>query len=198
MPGTAQEPGGEALVAHPRAKLTVAGRRLLVERVLEQGWPPGRVCGWRRPPSGCGAGVLKGWPAWPTAAAGPTPCRRRLCVGAGSSGRARSCCAPTGAWFQIADGQYAYRVAAVIGVQGDGVTWPVGDEGVVAPVGPQGGLRADQLGAAHHQPLTPRMVSATWAIPPDLVEPISKVSADRHLVIAVRSPEVAFQGTLLP
>jgi leucine-zipper of insertion element IS481 len=26
-------------MAHPRAKLTVAGRRLLVERVLEQGWP---------------------------------------------------------------------------------------------------------------------------------------------------------------
>jgi transposase InsO family protein len=30
-------------VAHPRAKLTVAGRRLLVERVLEQGWPPVRA-----------------------------------------------------------------------------------------------------------------------------------------------------------
>jgi transposase IS481 family protein len=30
-------------VAHPKAKLTVAGRRLLVERVLEQGWPPGRA-----------------------------------------------------------------------------------------------------------------------------------------------------------
>jgi transposase InsO family protein len=30
-------------VAHPRAKLTVAGRRLLVERVLEQGWPPARA-----------------------------------------------------------------------------------------------------------------------------------------------------------
>ena len=28
---------------HPRAKLTVAGRRLLVERVLEQGWPPARA-----------------------------------------------------------------------------------------------------------------------------------------------------------
>jgi transposase-like protein len=30
-------------MAHPRAKLTVAGRRLLVERVLEQGWPVGRA-----------------------------------------------------------------------------------------------------------------------------------------------------------
>jgi leucine-zipper of insertion element IS481 len=30
-------------MAHPRAKLTVAGRRLLVERVLAQGWPPVRA-----------------------------------------------------------------------------------------------------------------------------------------------------------
>jgi transposase InsO family protein len=30
-------------VAHRRAKLTVAGRRLLVERVVEQGWPPVRA-----------------------------------------------------------------------------------------------------------------------------------------------------------
>src|SRR6266545_3352568 len=30
--------GKEALVSHPRAKLTVQGRRLLVERVLELGW----------------------------------------------------------------------------------------------------------------------------------------------------------------
>ena len=30
-------------MAHPRAKLTVAGRRLLVARVLEQGWPPARA-----------------------------------------------------------------------------------------------------------------------------------------------------------
>ncbi len=28
----------EALVSHPRAKLTVQGRQLLVERVLEEGW----------------------------------------------------------------------------------------------------------------------------------------------------------------
>jgi hypothetical protein len=30
-------------MAHPRAKLTVHGRRLLVERVCEQGWPPARA-----------------------------------------------------------------------------------------------------------------------------------------------------------
>ena len=33
-----QSIGKEALVAHPRAKLTVHGRQLLVERVLELGW----------------------------------------------------------------------------------------------------------------------------------------------------------------
>ena len=32
---------------------------------------------------------------------------------------------------------------------------PVGDEGVVAPVGEQLGLGADQAGAAHDQPVTP-------------------------------------------
>jgi hypothetical protein len=37
---TVQVPSVEALMTHPRAKLTVQGRRLLVQRVLEQGWPP--------------------------------------------------------------------------------------------------------------------------------------------------------------
>jgi transposase InsO family protein len=36
---TVEELSEEALRVHPRAKLTVAGRRLLVERVLAQGWP---------------------------------------------------------------------------------------------------------------------------------------------------------------
>ena len=40
---TVEELSEEALRVHPRAKLTVAGRRLLVERVLEQGWPPARA-----------------------------------------------------------------------------------------------------------------------------------------------------------
>ena len=30
-------------MAHPRAKLTVAGRRLLVERICDEGWPPARA-----------------------------------------------------------------------------------------------------------------------------------------------------------
>jgi leucine-zipper of insertion element IS481 len=42
-------------MAHPRAKLTVAGRQLLVERVLAQGWPPAR------------AAEAQGRRAWPTA-----------------------------------------------------------------------------------------------------------------------------------
>jgi hypothetical protein len=33
-----QPDGKEALVTHARAELTVHGRRLLVERVLELGW----------------------------------------------------------------------------------------------------------------------------------------------------------------
>jgi transposase len=33
----------QALVAHPRAKLTVHGRRLLVQRVLWDGWTPARA-----------------------------------------------------------------------------------------------------------------------------------------------------------
>ena len=55
--------------------------------------------------------------------------------------------------LEVADGQLADRVATVVGVQGDGAVFTVGDEGVVAPVGPQGGLHADKAGAAHHQPL---------------------------------------------
>jgi hypothetical protein len=46
-------------------------------------------------------------------------------------------------------------VAAVIGVQPHGGADPVGDKRVVAPVGEQLGLGADQAGAAHDQPVTP-------------------------------------------
>jgi hypothetical protein len=46
-------------------------------------------------------------------------------------------------------------VAAVILVQLDRRADPIGDEGVVAPVGEQLGLGADQAGAAHDQPVTP-------------------------------------------
>src|SRR6266545_8061897 len=41
----------------------------------------------------------------------------------------------------------------MVGVQADRVTLTVGDQGVVAPVRPQGGLRAGKAGAAHDQPV---------------------------------------------
>jgi leucine-zipper of insertion element IS481 len=40
---TVEELSEEALRMHPRAKLTVAGRRLLVQRILAQGWPVARA-----------------------------------------------------------------------------------------------------------------------------------------------------------
>ncbi len=67
-------------MAHPRAKLTVAGRRLLVERIRGQGWPVPRAAeaqgvsvatadNWLR------RRQLEGTLAWPTAARVPTPVR---------------------------------------------------------------------------------------------------------------------------
>lgn len=40
---TVQELSKEALGVHPRAKLTVLGRRLLVERIVVEGWPVARA-----------------------------------------------------------------------------------------------------------------------------------------------------------
>ena len=45
-------------------------------------------------------------------------------------------------------------VGAMVGVQFDRGADPVGDEGVVAPVGEQLGLGALEAGAAHDQPVT--------------------------------------------
>jgi hypothetical protein len=72
---TVEELSGEALVAHPRAKLTVAGRGLLVERVLELGWPPARVAEAQGVSvatayTWLGRWRAEAWPGWPTAAAG--------------------------------------------------------------------------------------------------------------------------------
>jgi hypothetical protein len=66
---------------------------------------------------------------------------------------------PEGQWrslaavLEVTDGQLHHRIAAVIGIQLDGGSFSVGDQGVVAPVWPQGGLGADQAGASHHQPV---------------------------------------------
>jgi hypothetical protein len=54
--------------------------------------------------------------------------------------------------LEVADGELDHGVAAVVGVQRDGGAGAVGDERVVAPVRPRGGLGADQAGAAHDQP----------------------------------------------
>jgi hypothetical protein len=54
--------------------------------------------------------------------------------------------------LEVADGELDHGVAAVVGVQRDGGAGAVGDERVVAPVRPEGGLGADQAGAAHDQP----------------------------------------------
>jgi len=56
------------------------------------------------------------------------------------------------ALLEVADGELHHGVAAVVGVQLDGAAGAVGDERVVAPVRPQGGLGVDQTGAAHDQP----------------------------------------------
>ena len=56
--------------------------------------------------------------------------------------------------FEVADAQLDGGVAAMILVQPGRRADSVGDEGVVAPVGEQLGLGADQAGAAHDQPLT--------------------------------------------
>jgi hypothetical protein len=70
-------------MAHRNARLTQFGRRLLVQRITELGWPPAQAAeslGCREPPptSGLPATAPKGRPAWPTAARGrstaPMPC----------------------------------------------------------------------------------------------------------------------------
>jgi hypothetical protein len=67
-------------LTHPRAKLTVQGRRLLVQRVLEQGWSPAeaaraRGCRWRPATSGWVGIGPRAWPGWPTAPVGPIAAR---------------------------------------------------------------------------------------------------------------------------
>src|SRR4051794_1335663 len=54
-----------------------------------------------------------------------------------------------GAFFEVADGELDGGVIAVELVNGDGGPFDVGDEGVVAPVGPQPSLRGfGETGAA--------------------------------------------------
>ena len=55
--------------------------------------------------------------------------------------------------FEVFDGEFDSGVGSVVGVGGFGVeVGPVGDQAVVAPVGPQLGLGACEAGASHHEP----------------------------------------------
>ena len=70
--------------------------------------------------------------------------------------------AEPGVFFEVANGEFDGGVGSVVGVGGDGVeVGSVGDEAVVAPVGPHLGLGAEQAGAAHDEPqLGPLAVGA--------------------------------------
>ena len=56
-----------------------------------------------------------------------------------------------GSFFEVTDREFDDGVAAVLGVDDDGRFAAVGDEGVVTPVGEQGGLVAGESGAANDQ-----------------------------------------------
>jgi len=71
------------------------------------------------------------------------------------------------AGFEVADREFHHGVAAMIGVQPDRGADPVGDERVVAPVGKQLGLGADQARCGARSAGHPGSgVSATCARPP--------------------------------
>ena len=67
--------------------------------------------------------------------------------------------------FEVADHQLDRRVVAMIDVGDERRDGAVGREAVVAPVGAQLGLGADQAGAAHDQPEALSLVSAICASP---------------------------------
>ena len=65
----------------------------------------------------------------------------------------RGAAAEPGVFFEVTNGELDGGVGSVVGVGGDGVeVVSVGDEAVVAPVGPQLALGADQACAAHDEP----------------------------------------------
>ena len=71
----------------------------------------------------------------------------------------------SGAFLEVADRELDLRVAAVFGLDQGERLGAVGDEGVVAPVGEELCLRADQPGAADDQPTSASGASAISAIP---------------------------------
>ncbi len=66
--------------------------------------------------------------------------------------------------LEIVDGEFDDGVVTMEGVEVDGSTLEVGQEGEVAPVGPQRGLGADQAGAAHDE--APALVGALGHLGP--------------------------------
>lgn len=68
----------------------------------------------------------------------------------------------SGTVFEVSDHQFLDGVVAVVGIQADGLAQTVGDERVVAPVGPQLCLRAEQARVRRTINLRPpRVLSAT-------------------------------------
>ena len=84
--------------------------------------------------------------------------RPRLCASAAITVQALFACVAAGGEvrqclvFEVADHELDGGVVAVIDISDQGRDGAVGREAVVAPVGEQLGLRADQAGAAHDQP----------------------------------------------
>ena len=67
--------------------------------------------------------------------------------------------------FEVADHKFDRRVIAVIDIGDERRDAAVGRKAVMAPIGEQFGLRADQAGAAHDQPAALYSVSAICASP---------------------------------
>jgi len=57
----------------------------------------------------------------------------------------------SGRFFEVPDGELNVGMAAAEGVDIDRVTVEIGQEGEVAPLGPQGGLASDEPGASHDE-----------------------------------------------
>ena len=100
-------------------------------------------------------------------------------------------------------------MGSVVGVGGFGVeVFSVGDEAVVAPVGPQLALGAEQAGAAHDEsqlgPVARRrrrrrrpasmVVSATWASPPRVYSMLAQASSSMGAMTALT---LAFCGIVI-
>lgn len=62
-PGLSKDPGKEALAVKGRGKLTVFGRRLLVDRVMRLGYPVAQAAAMQGISAGCAYRWLRRWRA---------------------------------------------------------------------------------------------------------------------------------------